>query len=167
MSEHIQPGGRETIHAHAGDMAGIGRLSATDLLASAEGPGIVRVSAPSALSDGDFLVWGVDVPTIFSLSEDAPAPFARRLLRTWAVTLKDGGAGDGVGTVDVRFRVGGLFLSSDTRDFALLQDDDTRFADAPVVSTSGVYDPATDTIEFFNIALAAHKYFALAVKPLP
>lgn len=71
---------------HGGDVAGIGRDTTGNSVEAAEGPGILRVSAPSALSDGDYLVWGTDRPADFSLSADVPPTFSRRLTRTWAYT---------------------------------------------------------------------------------
>jgi hypothetical protein len=151
---------------HGGDLAGIGRASATELIGEAEGPGILRVSAPSALSDGDYLLWGTDEPADFSLSDDVPPPYEQRLKRVWAFTVTDGGAGDGVGTVDLRFRVGGLFLSSSADDFALLLDDDLDFTDAEVHPGPGVYDSRNSTIKFFRVVLAPHRFLALVVKPV-
>jgi hypothetical protein len=73
---------------HGGDVSGIGRASAAELIEQAEGPGILQVSAPSALSDGDYLLWGTDVRAT-SLSTDVPllppAPLAT------GPTITDGG----------------------------------------------------------------------------
>jgi hypothetical protein len=148
---------------HGGDLVGIGRLSATMSITQAEGPGILRVSSPSRLSDGDYLVWGTDGATDFSLSGDVPPPFELRLKRTWAYTITDGGDGDGVGTVDLRFRVKGLVLSDAPEDFALLLDEDGNFADAELYPGQGVYDSALDAIEFPGVPLAPARFLSLAV----
>jgi hypothetical protein len=150
---------------HGGDVAGLGQASPFELIKEAEGPGILRVSAPSALSDGDFLLWGTDKPADFSLSSDVPLPFPQRLTRTWAYTLTDGGRGDGVGTVTLRFRVGGLFLSLSPGDFALLFDEDGNFADADVHTGPSSYDTALDAIEFTDVSLPPARFLALAVRP--
>jgi len=152
---------------HGGDVAGIGRISDTMSIAQAEGPGIMRVSSPSALSDGDYLVWGTDRPGDFSLSADVPPPFQRRLKRAWAYTITDGGQGDGVGTVNLRFRVKGLFLSTAPQDFALLFDQDGNFADAELYPVQGVYDPALEAIEFTGVPLAPARFISLAVVEPP
>lgn len=152
---------------HGGDVAGIGRISDSLLIDQAEGPGILRISSPSALSDGDYLVWGTDAAGDFSLTSDAPPPFERRLKRAWATTITDGGGGDGVGTVNLRFRVKGLFLSTAPEDFALLFDEDGTFADAEVHPAQGIYDSALDTIEFLGVPLAPARFIGLAVTPLP
>ena len=151
--------------SHGGDVAGIGLDADGNRLDAAEGAGILRISQPSALSAGDFLLWGTDAPRDFALIEDVPPPFPRRLERTWAYSITDGGALDGVGTVDLRFRVGGLFLSEQAADFALLFDDDGAFFDARVLG-GGVYDPDLDTIEFRGVPLGPERFFTLAVKPL-
>jgi hypothetical protein len=151
---------------HRGDVAGIGRETMTAFIDIADGPGILEVSRPSRLSDGDYLLWGTDLPQDSSLSEDVPAPYPRRLKRTWTTTLTDGGGGDGVGTVSLRFRVGGLFLSPEVSDFALLFDDDGAFSDARVLTGPATYDPGTDSIVFREVALGPERYFTLAVRPL-
>jgi hypothetical protein len=150
---------------HGGDVAGIGRESGTSFIERAEGPGILEVSNPSALSDGDYLLWGTDRPLDFSLSADVPRPHPRRLERTWAFTLTDGGRGDGVGRVTLRFRVGGLALSDQVEDFALLFDDDGAFFDARVHAGSARYDRALQAIEFPEVELGPERFFALAVTP--
>jgi hypothetical protein len=150
---------------HAGDLAGIGRDSATDLVSEAEGTGILRIANPSRLSDGDYLVWGTDRPQDFTLADVAPPPYAQRLVRTWAWTVTDGGNGDGVGSVDLRFRVGGLFLTRRASDFALLLDDDGDFSDARVLGP-GLYDAQLETIEFRDVELGPERFLGLAVEPL-
>jgi len=151
---------------HGGEVSGIGRISATDLIEAAEGRGIVRISAAELLSDGDYLVWGTDLPEDFSLSEEVPPQRTLRLKRVWARTITDGGAGDGVGSVSVRFRVAGLFLSPNPADFALLLDEDGDFSNAVQNTTPGTYDSEAQTIEFSNVDLSEFTYFTLAVKPL-
>jgi hypothetical protein len=153
------------LETHGGDVAGIGRESSTSFIDAAEGTGILQLSNPSALSDGDYLLWGTDRPDDFTLSPDVPPPFGARLTRTWTTTLTDGGNGDGVGTVDVRFRVKGLFLSSIPRDFALLLDDDGDFSDARVNPVLGDFD-SQGAIRFAQVELGPERFFTLAVKPL-
>jgi hypothetical protein len=151
---------------HRGDVAGIGRESNADFIDRSEGPGILQISFPSELSNGDYLLWGTDLPQDSSLSTDVPVQYPRRLKRTWTTKLTDGGSGGGVGTVTVRFRVGGLFLSPRVSDFALLFDDDGAFFDARVVTDQAAYDPGLDTIAFRDVMLGPERFFTLAVKPL-
>ena len=126
---------------------------------------MLEVSLPSRLSDGDYLLWGTDLPQDSTLSADAPVPFQRRLERTWTTTLTDGGNGDGVGTVTLRFRVGGLFLSEEAADFAVIFDDDGAFFDARVRTGPAAYDVVTDTIVFRDVSLGPERFFTLAVVP--
>jgi len=151
---------------HGGEVAGIGRVSATDLVSAAEGRGIVRIGEADAFSDGDYLVWGTDLPEDFTLSDEVPPQRELRLKRIWARTITDGGLGDGVGRVNIRFRVAGLFFSPNPADFALLLDEDGDFSNALVSSVTGLYDAEAQTIEFRGVDLALHTYFTLAVKPL-
>lgn len=78
----------------------------------------------------------------------------------------DGGALDGVGTVSLRFRVGGLHLTTDPDDFALLLDAGGSFADAAVHPGRGVYDEELGTIEFEEVELVPQLFVGLAVRPL-
>jgi hypothetical protein len=156
----------EHLASHGGDLAGLGREDESDQRSSAEGPGILQVAAPSALSDGDYLLWGTDLPGDFSLSEDVPPGLVKRLRRVWRYTLTDGGAGDGVGTLSMRFRVGGLFLSESPGDFALLLDEDGLFADARVHVLGARYDSELDAISFEGVDLSGSSFFTLAVRPL-
>jgi hypothetical protein len=72
-----------------------------------------------------------------------------------------------VGLVSVRFRVGGLFLSPDPADFALLLDDDgLDFSDAVAHPLPGLYDTSVQSIEFEEVDLSQHRYFSLVVRPL-
>jgi len=150
---------------HGAEIAGIGRTASNDVQSTAEGIGIVQVSNPSALSDGDFLVWGTDAaPNDFSLSQNVPPTTTNRLTRTWAYTITDGGAGDGVGVVNLRFRVGGLPLSPLAQDFALLLDDDNDFSDADIV-VGATLVPNPVAVSFTGVDLSGHSFFALAVRP--
>jgi hypothetical protein len=149
---------------HGVNVAGIGRHSTADFVDQAEGQGLLQVSRPSALLDGDYLVWGTDTSAL-SLSTDVPAPFEVRLASTWAHTITDGGNGGGVGTVTLRFRVGGLFLTASDSAFALLLDHDGEFSDARVYAGPGTYSPTLETIEFRFVTLGPEPFFALAVSP--
>jgi hypothetical protein len=152
--------------SHPGDVAGIGRETELDLVASTEGAGLLRIERATALSDGDYLLFGTDRPRDFTFVADAPGPLGMRMRRTWAFHVTDGGAGDGVGRVNLRFRVKGLYLSTRASDFALLFDDDGAFFDARVVGSPSVYDPLEETIEFRDVVLGPERFLSLAVRPL-
>ena len=150
----------DRLDTHGRDLAGIGRASATAFVDDSEGTGIVRVFSPSAMSEGDYLLWGIDDPEDFETSINVPAPYPRRLNRVWAYTITDGGAADGIGTVFMRFRVGGdLFVSPEPSHFALLIDTDEDLADAQVHTAGASYDEATKTITFSGVDLSEGEFF--------
>ena len=146
---------------HGGEVAGFGQANFLDLTRSAEGHGIVEISNPSLLSGSDYLFWGTDMPRDFTISTETPGAVNSRWLRTWALDLTDGGGGDGVGTVDVRFRVGGLALPTDAADYVLLYDNDLDFSDATVFTNGATYDAMEDTITFTGLDPALVTYFTL------
>jgi len=149
---------------HGGNMAGIGMNNENSFVTEAEGVGIVRVSGSSSLDPGDYLLWGTDLPLDFSFSEEVPPSVSHRLARTWSFHVTDGGGGDGVGEVDIRFRIGNeLNVSQDPRDLALLLDEDTDFTNAQVVETGVVVE--NERVTFRSVSLSGFSYFGLAVRP--
>ncbi len=81
---------------YAEDVAGIGRENEWDMHSDAQGTGVVRVSDPQDLEDGEYLFWGHDGG---GLAVEVSYPFlSDRLARTWAFE----GAGD-VGAVTMQF----------------------------------------------------------------
>ena len=95
-----------------------------------------------------------------------PPGYEARIDRSWAMSVTDGGAGDGVGTVSLSFRVRGLFVGQTPNDFVLLMDDDGVFADATPFGERGDYSTAEGTITFAEVDPAAGPFFALVVTPL-
>jgi hypothetical protein len=154
---------------HSGDIAGIGRQDDAngniDRIGTAEGTGMVQFSDATALGSGDFLLWGTDLPEDFTFSNNVTAPFSSRLKRTWAYTMTDGGDGDGVGKVNVRFRVEGLPITANVEDFAFLIDSDTDFSDASFHVTGATYASDPAMISFTDVLLPpGGGYFTLACK---
>lgn len=80
------------------DMAGIGRISATDLVTDAKGTGIVRISNPSNLDNNEGLLWASNSQPLIASTADVPTGVQARFQRVWSVNE----VGD-VGTVDVTF----------------------------------------------------------------
>ncbi len=107
------------------DLAGIGQLSGTSHTA-AKSAGILTISNPSALDNGDFLFFGHGNGSISSWStNELPASFTdmQRVSREWYVQE----TGD-VGTVDVTIDADILpSLNSGYTNYYLLVDDDGDF----------------------------------------
>lgn len=108
------------------EVAGIGRLSATDLHNDAQGSSIVRILNPSNLDDNEFLIWGHDNATLGSYSStDFPPSLQGRLQRVWRVseTNKSTSSSANVGNIDIRFDLAGLGAVT-VSDLRLLVDSD-------------------------------------------
>jgi hypothetical protein len=92
------------------EVAGIGRISANDFHTDAKGTGLVRISNPSNLEDGEFLFWGHNnaFPEAVDFT-DVPVGVEARFERVWRVSeVNLAGAAVDVGAVDMRFDLNGL-----------------------------------------------------------
>lgn len=92
------------------DVAGIGRLSATDKQLDSQGTGRVRISGASDLQDGEFMIWGSDAGVLGTFGvHDLPPGVPGRWQRTWRVSeVRSNGTPCDVGAVDVAFDLTGL-----------------------------------------------------------
>lgn len=92
------------------EMAGIGRISSTDLHNDAQGSSIIRISNPSNLDDGEFLLWGHNNATVQANELiDVPAGVQGRMNRVWrASEVTVAGAAADVGAVNISFDLTGL-----------------------------------------------------------
>jgi hypothetical protein len=121
------------------DVAGIGRVDASNIHNDSKGTGIVRMFNPSALGNNEFLFWGHDNATMLTTTANVPtaAGVVQRLTRIWRLS-KTGT----VGTVTVSFDLTGLgpVVPSDLR-LLIDRDNDGLFSDE-TVGTGGVINGA-------------------------
>ncbi|MFZ1807116.1 MAG: T9SS type A sorting domain-containing protein [Cyclobacteriaceae bacterium] len=114
------------------DVAGIGRINATNLHNDAQGTGIVRILNPTGLGDNEFLLWGNNGLALTPLvTTDLPSGVISKLSRVWRVSeVNASSAAVDVGAVDVRFDLTGL-SNITANDLRLLvdTDNDNSFAD--------------------------------------
>ncbi len=92
------------------DVAGIGRVNASNLHIDSQGTGEVRILNPSSLDDNEFLIWGHDNGNfLFDNTTDVSSKITNRLDRVWRVSEKNtsGGTVD-VGTIEMRFDLSGI-----------------------------------------------------------
>ncbi len=84
------------------DVAGIGRVDASNINTDAQSGSLLEVNSASSLGNGDYLLFGHDNASISSWTT-SEAPDAgtniKRISREWRLNVTDGGGGDGVGTV--------------------------------------------------------------------
>jgi hypothetical protein len=101
------------------EVAGIGRVDASNIHSDAQGTGIVKINSPNNLGDNEFLIWGHDnVSVNANNTTDVPAGVQARMSRTWRASE----VGE-VGTIDVSVDLAGLG-SVTASDLALLIDKD-------------------------------------------
>ncbi|WP_148639123.1 hypothetical protein [Aquimarina longa] len=101
------------------DVAGIGRIDASNLHNDAQGTGVVRILNPTGLDNNEFLLWGHDNGSLVANNIiDIPTGIRSRLDRVWRVSeVNTSGTAVDVGGVDIRFDLTGLsgFIASDLR----------------------------------------------------
>lgn len=121
---------------------------------------IVRISSPSSLDNGDFLMWGHNAPTIWN-STDVPSPYINRLTRIWRVAE----TGD-VGSFSISFDLTGLGIDmTDPTRFALLVDTDGNFSDASAHTTGRTI--VGNVVSFTGALINNNDYFSLACPLIP
>lgn len=147
-------------NGHSNQVAGIGRdENIQGLLQAAsqhiDPTSIVRVSRPTHLRDGDFLVWGHDGGSFMS-STNTPGSVPSRIQRTWRVT-ETGEVGKVSIHIDLRGQ--GLDFSQPYR-WCLLIDNDGDFSDARIIR-----DPYVDgeQIGFPGVELADGEWFTVGL----
>ena len=121
---------------------------------------IVRISSPSSLDNGDFLMWGHNAPTIWN-STDVPSPYINRLTRIWRAAE----TGD-VGSFSISFDLTGLGIDmTDPTRFALLVDTDGNFSDASAHTTGRTI--VGNVVSFTGASINNNDYFSLACPLIP
>lgn len=117
------------------DVAGIGRIDASNMHNDSQGTGIVRILNPTGLSDNEFLFWGHDNGMFQAVeTTDVPSPVVARFERVWRVSeVNASNTAIDVGNIDMRFDLTGLgpVTASDLRLLIDLDNDGT-FADETI-----------------------------------
>ncbi len=156
------------------DVAGIGRVNATNIHNDAQGTGIVRILNPTDLDNNEFLMWGHDNGVLLGIeTSDVPPSVEARLDRVWRVSeVNAAGGGVNVGNIDMRFDLNNLG-SVTASDLALLidTDGDGNFSDQTPIT--GATDLGGNIFEFSGVtAIANNRRFTLGTTnvnqtPLP
>jgi hypothetical protein len=155
------------------EVAGIGRVNATNIHNIAQGSGLVRILNPSGLDDNEFLMWGHNNATAEALENvDVPTGVEARFDRVWRFSeLSATGTAVDVGNISIRFDLNNLG-SITTSDLRLLidQDNDGVFSDETPIGDAvslvgGIY-------EFQNVPAGSggsrnNKRFTIATVNLP
>lgn len=149
------------------DVAGIGRISATDNHTDARSTGIVRMRNASGLDDNEFLMWGHDGQGVQTATNaDVPAGPDGRFDRIWRVAEVDATGSTTVetGAVSVSFYPDpALGLTADMLRLLVDTDADGQFADEAIIS--GAVALGDGGFEFVGVTALEHgRRFALAVQ---
>ncbi len=154
--------------SYGNDIAGIGQDAAfqaftQDSAYSINSSSVLTVYNPSALSDGDYLVWGHDNGNASSFVEDVlPSSASFRTERIWRAEETND-----VGTVTLRFYLPGISscgAALNASDIKLLIDgSDTDFSDATVIDAQSY---SNDSLYFTGVNLDDGDHFTIALSNL-
>jgi hypothetical protein len=156
------------------DVAGIGRVDASNIHNDAQGTGIVRILNPSGLNNNEFLMWGHDNAYLGALEKtDVPPGVQARFNRVWrASEVNTSNTAVDVGSIDIRWDLTGLgpVTASDLR-LLVDTDNDGIFSDETPIS--GATSLGANVYQFAGVtAIANNLRFTLATinsiqTPLP
>lgn len=134
------------------EVAGIGQLDASDRHSTAQGSGILEITAGAGLNDDEFLLWGHNnAPLGFGRTTGTPAGITNQMDRVWRMSeVNTTGTTVDVGALDLVWDLSsqgiidpaGLFLLVDT-------DNDGSFADETPIG--GAIDLGAGRFAFNNI----------------
>jgi len=150
---------------HPFDLAGIGRVDASNQHLAAQSAGILTISSPSAINDGDFLLFGHDGGNASSWStSDVPDNDTniQRLAREWRIDTDQNGSDGDMGTVTVNVDTSELAgFPSGYDNVFLLVDDNGLF------SEGATFVPLTaqgnNTFEAAGVNISDNSYLTIAV----
>jgi len=134
------------------DVAGIGRIDASNIHNDAQGTGIVRILNPTNLGNNEFLIWGHDNGIAQSINTtDIPVGVESRFERVWRVNeVNSSGSAVNVGNIDMRWDLNGLGAIT-ASDLRLLIDDNNNGVFSDDTPISGAIDLGGGIYEFQNI----------------
>lgn len=139
------------------DVAGIGRVDASNLHDAAQGTGIVGISNPSGLGDDEFLIWGHDNgAAVASETSDIPTSIDARFDRVWRVSEENSSStAVDVGTIDITFDLS-AFSAVTASDLRLLVDTDNDGVFDDETPISGATSIGGGVYEFSGISAIAN-----------
>ena len=156
------------------EVAGIGRVNATNLHDDARGTGMVRVLNPTGLGNDEFMMWGHDNGVAEATNVvDIPATVQGRFNRVWRVSeVNAAGNARNVGSVDMRWDLSGLGTVT-ASDLRLLVDTDNDGVFANETPIAGAIALGNNIYEFSGVsAITNNRRFTISTinkltTPLP
>ena len=150
------------------DVAGIGRLDASNIHDSARGTGILEIKNPTSLNDGEFLIWGDNgLDLAFTNTNNLANFLAAKTEKIWNVSeVNTALAVVDVGLVDLKFDLAGVSIA-DLETVVLLIDsnNDGLFDDENFISSTSIENEDYEGQAFVNfnaLDLEDGKQFCLA-----
>ncbi len=143
------------------DVAGIGRVDASNLQTDSRGSGILQISKAgySGLDNNEFLLWGHNNGVLGTFGvPDKPAGVQGRWGRVWRVNeVSTGGAAVDAGNIDITFDMAGLGPVT-AGDLRLLVDSDNDGLFADETPISGATFVSGTLYRFSNTAAIANNF---------
>ncbi len=139
------------------DVAGIGRISASEINNDAQGSGIVRILNPTGLGDNEFLIWGHDNGLAQAQEyTDIPAGVQARFVRVWrASEVNSASSAVDVGNIDIRWDLSNLGAIT-TSDLRLLVDTDNDGMFADETPIAGATNVGGNIYQFTGVSVIAN-----------
>ncbi|NBG66046.1 T9SS type A sorting domain-containing protein [Acidiluteibacter ferrifornacis] len=134
------------------EVAGIGRVDASNIHSDAQGSSAPRFLNPTDLNDGEFMLWGHDNATGNEYS-DIPAGIEGRMNRVWRISERNtSGSSVDVGTVDLRWDLSkGTPATAAHLRLLIDTDNDGLFSDETPIS--GATSLGGNQFEFSGVSL--------------
>ncbi len=135
------------------EVAGIGRVDASNIHTEAQGTGIVRILNPTGLDDDEFLMWGRDNGVQQATNTtDVPVSVEARFDRVWRVSESNavGSSAVDVGDIDMRWDLNGLGAVT-ASDLRLLIDDNNNGIFSDDTPIAGAVDLGGGIYEFERV----------------
>jgi hypothetical protein len=158
------------------DVAGIGRVDASNIHNDAQGTGLVRILNPTGLDNDEFLIWGHDNGLAQAQEyTDVPAGVESRFVRVWRVSeANSSGVGVNVGDVDMRWDLSnlGTIRASDLRLLIDVDNDGTFADETPIAGATNVGGDIYEFSGVFGDTLSNNRRFTIGTTeisetPLP
>ena len=134
------------------EVAGIGRIDASNIHSDAQGSSAPRFLNPTDLNDGEFMLWGHNNATGNEYS-DIPAGIEGRMNRVWRISERNtSGSSVDVGTVDLRWDLSkGTPATAAHLRLLIDTDNDGAFSDETPIS--GATSLGGNQFEFSGVSL--------------
>jgi len=158
------------------EVAGIGRVDASNLHNDAQGTSILRIRNPSNLGNDEFLIWGHDNGSLVTTNlVDIPGTVEARFTRVWrASEVNSSSVAVDVGSIDIRWDLTNFAIGSTAAsDLRLLVDTDNDGVFSDETPIAGATSLGGNIYQFAGVtAIANNLRFTLGtinrtLTPLP